>query len=106
MLVPLVMAAIIDVGVAKGDGGYIIRMGLVMIACGIIGFACTLAAQYFSAKAAVGFSSKLKQALFEHIQAFSFNEIDAVGTPTPVSYTHLDVYKRQVIHRSIWNIIL
>ena len=95
LLVPLVMAAIIDVGVAKGDGGYIIRMGLVMIACGIIGFACTLAAQYFSAKAAVGFSSKLKQALFEHIQAFSFNEIDAVGTPTLITRLTSDINQIQ-----------
>lgn len=95
LLVPLVMAAIIDRGVVNADSGYIIRMGLVMIACGVIGFACTLAAQYFSAKAAVGFSSKLKQALFAHIQNFSFNEIDAVGTSTLITRLTSDINQIQ-----------
>lgn len=89
------MAAIIDRGIPNGDKGYILRMGLVMIGCGVIGFTCTLAAQYFSAKAAVGFSSKLKQALFEHIQSFSFAEIDRVGTSTLITRLTSDINQIQ-----------
>ena len=95
LLIPLIMAAIIDRGIPNGDKGYILRMGLVMIGCGVIGFACTLAAQYFSAKAAVGFSSKLKQALFEHIQSFSFAEIDRVGTSTLITRLTSDINQIQ-----------
>lgn len=95
LLIPLIMAAIIDRGIPNGDKGYILRMGLVMIGCGVIGFTCTLAAQYFSAKAAVGFSSKLKQALFEHIQSFSFAEIDRVGTSTLITRLTSDINQIQ-----------
>ena len=95
LIVPLVMAAIIDKGVPNGDKGYIFRMGLVMIACGVIGFACTLLAQYFSAKAAVGFAGKMKTALFGHIQTFSFNEIDQLGTSTLITRLTSDINQVQ-----------
>lgn len=95
LIVPLVMAAIIDTGISSGDKGYIVRMGLVMIACGVVGFACTLLAQYFSAKAAVGFAGKLKQALFDHIQSFSFNEIDKIGSSTLITRLTSDINQIQ-----------
>ena len=75
LLVPLVMAAIIDVGIANADKRYIVKMCLVMVALGIIGLACSITAQYFAAKAAVGFSTKLRHSLFKHIQSLSFSEI-------------------------------
>ena len=95
LLIPLVMASIIDRGVANKDSSYIIRMGIVMVGCGLIGFVCTLIAQYFSAKAAVGFATKLKQALFEHIQLFSFTEIDAIGSSTLITRLTSDINQIQ-----------
>ena len=66
LLVPLVMAAIIDTGIAGEDKGYIVKMCLVMVALGIIGLVCSITAQYFAAKAAVGFATKLRHAMFRN----------------------------------------
>ena len=85
LFVPLVMAAIIDNGIANGDRGYIGRMCLVLIALGIIGLTCSITAQYFAARAAVGFAAQMKQALFAHIQSLSFTEMDTVGTSTLIT---------------------
>ncbi len=85
LFVPLVMAAIIDNGIANGDMGYIGRMCLVLIALGIIGLTCSITAQYFAAKAAVGFAAQMKKALFSHIQSLSFTEMDTVGTSTLIT---------------------
>ena len=85
LFVPLVMAAIIDNGIANGDMGYIGRMCLVLIALGIIGLTCSITAQYFAAKAAVGFAAQMKHALFAHIQSLSFTEMDTVGTSTLIT---------------------
>ncbi len=85
LFVPLVMAAIIDRGIANKDVPYVLRMGLVLVALGLIGLACSITAQYFAAKAAVGFSAKMKHALFEHIQSLSFTEIDTLGTSTMIT---------------------
>ncbi len=85
LFVPLVMAAIIDVGIGKRDTAYVLRMGGILIALGLIGLACSITAQYFAAKAAVGFSTKLKHALFDHIQSLSFTEIDTLGTSTMIT---------------------
>ena len=85
LFVPLVMAAIIDNGIANGDRGYIGRMCLVLIALGIIGLTCSITAQYFAAKAAVGFAAQMKHALFAHIQSLSFTEMDTVGTSTLIT---------------------
>ena len=68
LFVPLVMAAIIDVGIAGRDSGYIVKMGGVLVLLALVGLTASLTAQYFAAKAAVGFSAKLKQELFAHIQ--------------------------------------
>lgn len=85
LLVPLVMAAIIDTGIARSDRGYIFRMCLVLVALGVIGLVCSITAQFFAAKAAVGFAAKLKHALFAHIQSLSFTEMDTIGTSTLIT---------------------
>ena len=82
LLVPLVMAAIIDVGIADGDRGYVMKMCGVLVLLALIGLVCSLTAQFFAAKAAVGFAAKLRHALFSHIQGFSFSELDEVGSAT------------------------
>ncbi len=85
LFVPLVMADIIDRGIAQQDIPYVLKMGLVLVALGLIGLTCSITAQYFAAKAAVGFSTKLKHSLFEHIQSLSFSEIDTIGTSTMIT---------------------
>ena len=75
LLVPLVMAAVIDVGIADKNEPYIIKMCLVLIALGLIGLVCSITAQYFSAKAASGFGTGVRRALFEHIQNLTFTEM-------------------------------
>ncbi len=95
LFVPLVMAAIIDKGIANGDQKYIIRMCLVMIGLGVIGLVCSITAQYFAAKAAVGFSTKLRHALFGHIQSLSFTEMDTIGTSTLITRMTSDINQVQ-----------
>lgn len=85
LFVPLVMAAIIDTGIARGDRGYILRMCFVLIALGLIGLVCSITAQYFAARAAVGFAAGMKHALFAHIQGLSFTEMDTIGTSTLIT---------------------
>ena len=85
LLVPLVVASIIDDGIANGDRGYVIKMCLVMVLLGAIGLSCTLVAQYFSARAACGFSRKLRHSLFAHITSLSYTEIDTLGTSTLIN---------------------
>ena len=111
LLVPLVMAAIIDTGIGNSDTGYILRMCMVLILLGIVGLVCSITAQYFAAKAAVGFAAKMKHALFGHIQSLSFTEMDTIGTPTLITRMTSDanqvqngvnmvyVYKRQALRR-------
>ena len=89
------MAAIIDKGIADGKKKYVISMCIVMIALGVIGLVCSITAQYFAAKAAVGFSTKLRHALFDHIQSFSFTEMDTVGTSTLITRMTSDVNQVQ-----------
>ena len=72
LIVPLVVASMIDVGIANSDRGYILKMCLIMAALGLIGLTCSVTAQFFAAKAAVGFATKLRHGLFEHIQKLSF----------------------------------
>lgn len=95
LLVPLVMAKIIDVGIANGDKTYIIRMCLLMVSLGVIGMICSFTAQFFSAKAAVGVSTKLRHALFSHIQSLSFTELDTLGTSTLITRMTSDVNQVQ-----------
>lgn len=95
LLVPLVVVQIIDVGIAHGDKAYIIKMCLIMVALGVIGLVCSLTAQYFSAKAAVGFATRVKKELFAHIQGLSYSEIDTIGTSTMITRMTSDVNQLQ-----------
>lgn len=85
LFVPLVMADIIDIGIASGDRHYIYMKCLLLIALGLIGLTCSLTAQYFAAKAAVGFSAKMKHSLYAHIQSLSFSELDTLGASTMIT---------------------
>ncbi len=95
LFVPLVMAAIIDRGIGQADTGYVLKMGGILVALGLIGLVCSITAQYFAAKAAVGFSTGLKHALFDHIQSLSFTEIDTLGTSTLITRMTSDVNQVQ-----------
>ncbi len=95
LMVPLVMAAIIDNGIADSDTPYIFRMGAVLVLLAAVGLASSVTAQYFSAKAAVGFASKLRNALFSHIQGLSYTELDTIGTSTLITRMTSDVNQIQ-----------
>lgn len=95
LIVPLVMAAIIDQGVAFEDKPYILKMCLVLVLLAVIGLVCSITAQYFAAKAAVGFSTGLRHALFEHMEKLSFSEMDRVGTSTLITRMTSDVNQVQ-----------
>ena len=95
LLVPLVMASIIDVGIAGSDTGYVIRMCGIMIALGIIGLVCSVTAQYFAAKAATGFATELRYVLFGHIQKFGYTEMDHLGTSTLITRMTSDLNQIQ-----------
>ena len=95
LLVPLVMAAVIDVGIANKDEPYIIKMCLVLIALGLTGLACSITAQYFSAKAASGFGTGVRHALFRHIQNFTFTEMDTIGSSTLITRLTSDINQTQ-----------
>ena len=95
LFVPLVMAAIIDRGIATHDTGYILRMGLVLVALAVIGLTCALTAQYFAAKASVGFATSIKSALFAHIQTLSYTELDTLGTDTLITRMTSDMNQVQ-----------
>ena len=95
LLVPLVMAAIIDTGVAGADRGYILRMGGVLLLLGLVGLAAAITAQYFSAKAAVGFAGRLRHALFEKIESLSYTQLDTLGTSTMMTRMTSDINQVQ-----------
>lgn len=95
LVVPLIMAAIIDTGIANGDRNYIIKMCILLVVLGIIGLACSITAQFFAAKAAVGFATGLRHSLFEHLLGLSFTEIDTLGTSTMITRMTSDVNQAQ-----------
>lgn len=95
LFVPLVIAAIIDVGVANQDKGYIMKMCLVLVVLAMIGLVSAITAQYYAAKAAVGFSTKLRHVLFKHIESLSFSEMDTVGTSTLITRMTSDINQVQ-----------
>ena len=95
LTVPLVMAAIINKGIARHDSEYILRYGGVLILLALVGLTCSITAQYFAAKAAVGFATKLRHALFAHIESLSFTEMDTVGTATLITRMTSDVNQVQ-----------
>jgi len=95
LLVPLVMANIIDYGISNRNMGYIGKMGLLLLLLGVVGLASSITAQFFAAKAAVGVSTKLRQALFDHIEDLSFTDIDKAGTSTMITRMTSDVNQVQ-----------
>jgi len=95
LFIPIVMASVIDVGIANGDRLHIYKMCGLMALLGLIGLVCSLIAQYFSAKASVGFAVRLRSALMEHIQKFSFTEADTVGTSTLITRMTSDINQLQ-----------
>lgn len=95
LLVPLVMASVIDVGIHNRDQNYIIRMCLLLVGLGMVGLICSITAQYFAAKASVGFAANLRRALFSHIQSLSFTEMDRVGGATLITRMTSDVNQVQ-----------
>ena len=95
LFVPLVVASIVDTGIANSDTPYIIKMCLVMGALGLIGLACAVTAQYFAAKAAVGFAARLRHALMEKILGLSYTQIDTIGGSTMVTRMTSDINQVQ-----------
>lgn len=102
LVVPLIIAAIIDNGIPSGNTGYIGSMCALLALLAVVGFACSVTAQYFSAKAACGFGTKLRHALFAKIQSLSFTELDTVGTGTLITRMTGDINQVQ----STLNIVL
>ncbi|MDU4726995.1 MULTISPECIES: ABC transporter ATP-binding protein [Clostridium] len=96
LIVPLVMAKIIDIGVKSYDTSYIIKMGILIIILGIVGLGSALVCQYFAAKASQGFGTKLRNELFRHINSLSHSEIDNIGTPSLITRIINDVNQLQV----------
>ena len=95
LLIPLVVAKIVDAGIGAGDNGYVMKMCLVMISLGIIGLVCAVTAQYFAARAAVGFATRLRHAVMKHILGLSYTEIDTLGTSTMITRMTSDINQVQ-----------
>ena len=95
LMIPLVVAAIVDKGIGGENLGYVYRMGGIMVLLGVVGLIAAVSAQYFAAKAAVGFATGLRSALFKHIQSLSYTEIDTVGTSTLITRLTSDVNQVQ-----------
>ena len=95
LMVPLIVANIVDIGIKGDNTSYIFKMSLLLVLFGLIGLTSTLAAQYFAAKAAVGFASKVRFALFEHIGRLSYTELDTVGTSTLITRMTSDINQVQ-----------
>lgn len=96
LIVPLVMAQIIDVGIANGDRGYVLRMGGVMVRLGLVGLGCALICQYCAARASQGFGTVLRSEMFRHINTLSHGEIDQIGTPSLITRITNDVNQLQL----------
>ena len=95
LIVPLIMAGIIDVGIKNADTAYIYKMGGIMVFLGLLGLICSLTAQYFAAKASMGFGTSLRSALFRHISALSYGELDEIGTPSLITRLTGDINQAQ-----------
>ncbi|MBO5312842.1 MAG: ABC transporter ATP-binding protein [Clostridia bacterium] len=95
LIIPLVVASIIDTGIATGDKPYIIKCCIIMVVLGAVGLLCTLVAQFFSAKVAVGFATNIRHGLFKHISSLSYTEIDTLGTSTLITRMTSDMNQVQ-----------
>ena len=95
LLIPLVVAAIVDAGIGSGDQRYVVKMCVVMILLGLIGLGCAITAQFFAARAAVGFAARLRHAVLNHILGLSYTQIDTVGTSTMITRMTSDINQVQ-----------
>lgn len=95
LIVPIVMAKIIDVGIANKDTSYVLKMGIIMVLLGVIGLCCAFTCQYFAAKASQGFGTVVRNDLFSHINSLSHAEIDKIGTPSLITRMTNDVNQLQ-----------
>ena len=95
LFVPLVIASMIDLGIANGDKGYIVKMCLILLLLCVVGFVSAITAQYFAAKAAAGFAKKVKRALFDNIQKLSYSDMDRIGTSAMITRMTSDVNQVQ-----------
>lgn len=95
LFVPLVMADIIDIGIANDDTEYILARGVILVILAVIGLTCSLTAQYFAAKAAVGFGTEVRNSLFCHINSLSYTELDVLGTSTLITRMTTDINQVQ-----------
>jgi ABC-type multidrug transport system fused ATPase/permease subunit len=95
LFIPIVVRSIVDIGIGQTDKGHIIRMCLIMAALGVIGMVCSITAQYFAAKASVGFAARLRRALFRHIGQLSYAEYDVLGTSDMITRLTSDVNQVQ-----------
>lgn len=95
LIVPIVMANIIDIGIKNNDEGYIYKMGLILVALGVFGLAAALTAQFFAAKASVGFGTALRRDFYKHLNSLSHAEIDKIGTPTMITRITNDINQAQ-----------
>lgn len=95
LFVPLVVAQIVDVGIKNQEAGYILKMGGLLVLLGVIGLTCSITAQYFAAKSAVGFATGLRNDLFAHIGSLSYSEQDTIGTSTLITRMTSDINQVQ-----------
>lgn len=95
LLIPLVVAGIVDNGIGNGDGTYVIKMCIVMVALGVIGLACAITAQYFAAKAAVGFAGRLRHAVMKYLLSLSYTQMDTLGASTMITRMTSDINQVQ-----------
>ena len=95
LIVPLVIARIVDVGIASSDHSYIVKMCLLLVLLGAVGLAFSVTAQYFAARASVGFVTKLRRATFEHVGRLSYSDVDLIGTPTLITRMTTDTSRVQ-----------
>ena len=106
LIVPLVMAAIIDRGIGMGDKPYILKMGLLLAAIAVAGFIAASIAQYFAAKAAIGFSTELRSAVLRKIHSLSFSDFDAASTSTPMTRMTSDINQAELGVNKILGLLL
>ncbi|HHX11804.1 MAG TPA: ABC transporter ATP-binding protein, partial [Clostridiales bacterium] len=95
LIVPLVIKSIVDIGIGQADKGYLLKMSLALVLLGVIGMICSVTAQYFAAKASVGFATKLRHTLFKHIGQLSYTEFDTLGTSSMITRMTSDMNQVQ-----------
>ena len=97
LIVPIIIAQIIDVGIANHNNGYIVQRFFLLILMAAFGLTCSFTAQFFAAKASVGFATKLRQAVYDHVQHLSFTELDTLGTDTLITRLTDDITRFRTV---------